>query len=127
MTLGDAPEPTGEKGNVHPFIAHDAQTTLLPGLADVRPADHVILLLAMLASPVESGLDFGDLLMERFMEAVETHKEQKRLEREELMRIVRAALDSHLPCQGSQRDWSLVTEVRRSATESRESLMGVPR
>ena len=31
----------------------------------------------MLASPEESGLDFGDLVMERFMEAVETHKKQE--------------------------------------------------
>ena len=37
----------------------------------------MILLLAVLASPIEAGLDFGDLLMERFMEAVETHKKQE--------------------------------------------------
>ena len=38
LTLRDAPKPMGEQGNIHPFRAHDAQATLLPGLANVRPA-----------------------------------------------------------------------------------------
>ena len=47
--------------------------------------------------------------------------------KDEFMRIVRAALDSHLPFQGSIRVYNFATVGHKSATVSLESLMGVPR
>ena len=75
--LQDAPQPTGEKSDVHPLRTHNAQAALLSGLANVRPTDHMILLLVILASPVEARLDFGNLMVQGLVEAVEAHKKQE--------------------------------------------------
>ena len=47
------------------------------GLADVRPANHMVLLLIIIAGPIESRLDFGDLMVKGLVEAVEAHEEQE--------------------------------------------------
>ena len=77
ISIGNVPEPTGQEGNVHAPGGQNPKTALVLGFAYIWPADHVVLLLIMLAIPVEAGLNFGDLLVDRFMEVVETHKEQK--------------------------------------------------
>lgn len=61
------------------------------------------------------------------METEKLIKNMRRLDREELMSTVLAALDNHLPCHGYIWCWSLVTVDRKFATERRESLMGTPR
>ena len=68
--LRDVPKPLGEKGDIHSLRAHNAQAALLPGLANVRPTDHMILLLASLSRPKESGLVLGNLLVQSFMKKV---------------------------------------------------------
>ena len=71
------PEPAGEEGNVHALRAHDAKASLLPGLADVGPNNHMIFLLVIVPDPIEAALDFGDIVMEGLVKAVEAHKEQE--------------------------------------------------
>ena len=53
MPLRDALEPAGEEGNVHALRAHDAKASLLPGLADVGPTNHMILLPVIVSRPIE--------------------------------------------------------------------------
>ena len=74
VSLRNAPEPAGEEGDVHAFRAHDTEASLFSGLADVRPANHVVFLHIVVTRPEETRLNFGDLMVKGLMEAVEAHK-----------------------------------------------------
>ena len=50
---------------------------MVPGLANVRPTDHMVFLLIVVASPIETRLDFGDLMVQSLVKAVEPHEEQE--------------------------------------------------
>ena len=50
---------------------------MFPRLANVRPTDHMVFLLIVIACPVEMRLDFGDLMVQSLVKAVEAHEEQE--------------------------------------------------
>ena len=77
MPLRNAPKPAGKEGNIHALRAHDTESSLIPGLADVWPANHMVLLLIIIASPIESRLDFDNLMVKSLVKAVEAHEEQE--------------------------------------------------
>jgi hypothetical protein len=54
VSIEHAPNPLGHQGQVHDLRVNHPQATLILGLADVLPADKMVLLLGTLTFPKES-------------------------------------------------------------------------
>ena len=80
----------------------------------------MILLLASLSRPKESGMVLGNLLVQSFMKKVNPMINMGRLAKDEFIRTVRVALESTLPFQGSFDDesWSPPDEDPSSEAKS---------
>ena len=64
--------PLGHEGDVHLF-GRMTPSPLVFGFADLRPLNHIVLLLITLPRPEEPGLVLSNILMEGFVQTIESH------------------------------------------------------